>query len=180
MEMYQAVLNFWFDEIEPRQWFYKDPHFDALLRERFGELHQQAAVGELWQWREQPEGRLAEVILLDQMSRNMFRDTRQAFAYDSLALVLAQQAVACGDDQQLPVVQRGFLYMPYMHSESMLIHQQALLLFDQPGLENRLHFEHLHCDIIARFGRYPHRNWILGRSSTEEEVAFLKQPGSSF
>ena len=118
--------------------------------------------------------------MLDQFSRNMFRDTAQAFATDALALVLAQEAVAAAADQQLPVQQRVFFYMPYMHSESLRIHDEALTLFSQPGLESNLDFEHRHRTILERFGRYPHRNAILGRDSSAAETAFLTQPGSSF
>ena len=112
--------------------------------------------------------------------RNIHRDTPLAFARDPVALVLAQEAVASGIDHRLEVPWRAFLYMPWMHSESLAIHDEALGLFDQPGLEEQLHFEHRHRDIILRFGRYPHRNAILGRPSTPEELAFLDQPGSSF
>ena len=118
--------------------------------------------------------------MLDQFSRNMFRDTAGAFAWDAMALVLSQTAVAIGVDQHLEPRQRAFLYMPYMHSESPLIHEIAVNLFSQPGLENNLEFENKHKAIIDRFGRYPHRNQVLGRTSTAEETAFLMQPGSSF
>ena len=110
----------------------------------------------------------------------MFRDSAESFAFDSLALVLAQEAVSSGVDKQLQQIEKSFLYMPYMHSESAIIHEQAVELFSQPGLENNLAFEHKHKDIIDRFGRYPHRNEILGRESTPEEIEFLQQPGSSF
>jgi uncharacterized protein (DUF924 family) len=117
---------------------------------------------------------------LDQFSRNIYRDTPRAFAQDPLALVLAQELVASGGDRQLNPTQRAFAYMPYMHSESLLVHAQAVRLFDQPGLESNLKFELRHQDIIARFGRYPHRNTLLGRASTAQELAFLSEPGSSF
>ena len=180
-DSYQAVIDFWFSEIEPAQWFRKSADFDEQLRQRFGQLHQQAVAGELWQWRDSAEGRLAEIIVLDQLSRNLFRDSATAFAADSMALALAQEAVRGGYDQQLDSHdKRAFLYMPYMHSESLAVHKEAMRLFSQPGLENNLEFEIRHRDIIARFGRYPHRNAALGRASTDEELAFLKQPGSSF
>ena len=139
-----------------------------------------AARCELFAWRATPEGRLAEIVVLDQFSRNVWRDTPRAFAQDALALALAQELVASGQDRSLPVAQRRFAYMPYMHSESALIHGQAVALFSQPGLEDNLRFEHAHKAIIDRFGRYPHRNAILGRESTAEELAFLSGPGSSF
>ena len=175
-----AVLQFWFDETTPKQWFAVDAGFDALITERFGGLLQAAAHCELADWRDSARGRLAEIIVLDQFSRNVYRGTAQAFAQDAQALVLAQEAVAAGCDQALPPPQRAFLYLPYMHSESALIHEQALALFAQPGMENNLDFERRHKAIIDRFGRYPHRNAILGRTSTPEELAFLNEPGSSF
>ncbi|MGR4069018.1 DUF924 family protein [Billgrantia sp. C5P2] len=175
-----AVIAFWFEELEPAQWFRKDIELDGMIRERFGALHAAAAAGELWPWRDTPQGRLAEILVLDQFSRNLYRDDPRAFAQDPMALVLAQEAVAQGHDRELDVLWRSFLYMPYMHSESLAIHDEALRLFDQPGLEDNLRFEHLHRDILLRFGRYPHRNAILGRESSEEELAFLEQPGSSF
>ncbi len=125
-------------------------------------------------------GRLSEIILLDQFSRNIYRDKPAAFAQDALALALAQEAIAAGIASELTVDQRSFLYMPFMHSESELIHQQAVKLFSEPGLEASLEFEIRHKKIIDRFGRYPHRNEILGRTSTVEEQQFLAQPGSSF
>ncbi|MDT8894122.1 DUF924 family protein [Halomonas sp. I1] len=174
------VLAFWFETLDSTQWFRKDPALDADIAERFADTLAAALRGELWRWRETPHGRLAEVIVLDQFSRNIHRDTARAFAADPIALVLAQEAVARGDDQALATGERAFLYMPYMHSESRAIHDEALRLFDQPGLERNLDFEHRHRDILDRFGRYPHRNAILGRNSTPEELAFLEQPGSSF
>ncbi|PKG53055.1 DUF924 family protein [Halomonas sp. MES3-P3E] len=174
----QAVLDFWFEELTPAQWFKKDLEMDRKIQARFGELHAQAARCECYPWRKTAEGRLAEIIVLDQFSRNIFRDDARAFATDALAL--AQEAVAAGADAELTPQQRAFLYMPYMHSESAAIHALAMKLFDQPGLENNLDFEVRHKAIIDRFGRYPHRNALLGRASTDEELAFLKQPGSSF
>lgn len=177
---YQRVLEFWFDEIEPKQWWRKDPVFDALIRERFGLLHAAAAKGELAAWQEHPEGCLAIVIVLDQFSRNIYRDTGTAFAFDGTALALAQCAVARGFDVQLDTNRRAFLYMPYMHSESAQVHEQAVRLFSQPGLEGNLDFALRHKVIIDRFGRYPHRNAVLGRGSTKEELDFLQEQGSSF
>ncbi|WP_163558861.1 DUF924 family protein [Halomonas sp. NO4] len=176
----EAVLDFWFRELAPAQWFRKDPALDAEITQRFGALLAAAQQGELWPWRRAAQGRLAEVIVLDQFSRNVHRDTPDAFAADPVALVLAQEAVGQGLDRPLTTLQRAFLYMPYMHSESLAIHDEALRLFDQPGLEENLRFERRHRDILERFGRYPHRNAILGRESTPEELAFLEQPGSSF
>lgn len=174
------ILDFWFEETPPALRWKKDPAFDALISARFGHFHARAARCELYAWRSSAGGRLAEVILLDQFSRNMFRDCAQAFAYDAQALVLAQETVACGDDQQLTAEQRSFLYIPYMHSESLLVHQQAVELFRRNAFGNNLEFEIRHMAIIEKFGRYPHRNALLGRQSTAEELQFLQQPGSAF
>lgn len=180
LQEYSTVLAFWFEQTEPAQWWAKDIAFDRRVAERFGSLHRRAGLGELYHWRAEAGGRLAEIIVLDQFSRNIYRDTPAAFAVDGMALALAQEAVAQGADQELPAVERSFFYLPYMHSESLLIHDVAVELFRANGIEDNLHFEILHRDIIARFGRYPHRNAILGRESTAEELAFLQQPGSSF
>ena len=118
--------------------------------------------------------------MLDQFSRNVYRNTPKAFAQDPLALALAQEAIALGKDVELSPTQQSFLYMPFMHSESLLIHERAVELFKAPGMENNYEFEIKHKVIIDRFGRYPHRNEILGRESTAEEIEFLTQPGSSF
>lgn len=174
------VLRFWFDETPPAQWWRRSDEFDARVRERFGLLHAAVARAERWRWRSSPEGRLAEVIVLDQFSRNLHRDSPLAFACDRMALALAQEAVATGADQALPPTRRAFLYLPYMHSESLVIHDEAARLFTQPGLEDNLRSEGQHRAILERFGRYPHRNAALGRVSTPEEEAFLRTPGSSF
>ena len=174
------VLQFWFEEATPKQHFGKDAAFDAAIRERFADTHAAAARGELATWRDTADGRLAEVIVLDQFSRNLFRDDVRAFATDSMALVLAQEAIHVGADHEIPAAQRAFLYMPFMHSESRVIHVDAERLFRQSGLERNYDFELKHKTIIERFGRYPHRNAVLGRVSTAEELAFLKQPGSMF
>ena len=174
------TLQFWFTELTPKQHFAKDPALDETIRARFGATLEAAVRCELFDWRTTPEGRLAEIVVLDQFSRNVYRDTARAFAQDALALALAQELVASGQDRSLPLAQRSFAYMPYMHSESALIHAQAVALFSQPCMEYALRFELRHQTIIARFGRYPHRNGILDRISTAEELAFLGEPGSSF
>lgn len=176
----EKVIDFWFRELEPSQWFRRNSALDSEITERFGALLGAAGRGELWHWRDSARGRLAEIILLDQFPRNIHRDTPLAFAFDPTALVLAQEAVAQGTDSHLEVPWRPFLYMPYMHSESLVIHSEALRLFDQPGLEENLRHERRHREVLERFGRYPHRNAILGRASTPAELAFLSQPGSSF
>ncbi|CAD5374684.1 conserved hypothetical protein [Rubrivivax sp. A210] len=178
--MYQSVLQFWFHEIEPAQWWKVDPGFDRVISERFSALHQQAACGELFEWRSTPRGRLAEVLVLDQFSRNIFRNDPRAFASDALALVLAQEAVSAKADNELTQEERTFLYMPYMHSESKLIHLVAEELFRKYAPRSNHEFELRHKKIIDRFGRYPHRNTVLGRESTPEELTFLTEPGSRF
>lgn len=178
--MHEQVLAFWFEEIEPRQWWVADPAFDAQVRERFLPTLEAASRGELYAWRTTPAGRVAEVIVLDQFSRNLYRGTPQAFAQDPMALALAQEAVALGVLDELSPMQRTFLLMPYMHSESALIHVQAERLFKAWAPPDNYRYELQHKAIVDRFGRYPHRNAILGRVSSAEEVAFLKLPGSSF
>jgi len=178
--MPQQILDFWFKEISPSQWWVKDQQFDQLISSRFGDVLTQAARGELYQWRTDAKGRLAEIIVLDQFSRNIFRDTPAAFLQDAMALVLAQEAVAAGALQQLNADERSFLLLPYMHSESIAIHKLAEALYKAHAPENNYQFELKHKAIIDRFGRYPHRNAILGRVSSEQELEFLKQPGSGF
>lgn len=180
MQTDKDVLDFWFGELTPADWFSGDEALDSLIEQRFLALHNKAALGELYTWRQSAQGRLAEIIVLDQFSRNLYRGKPQSFLSDPMALVLAQEAVALGEDMKLSEKQRSFLYMPYMHSESLVIHEEAVRLFKQSGLENNLDFEYRHKVIIERFGRYPHRNKILGRQSSEEELEFLTQPGSSF
>jgi uncharacterized protein (DUF924 family) len=175
-----AILDFWFDEITPAQWWKVDPAFDATIARRFGALHTAAVQGELFEWRQDAAGRLAEVIVLDQFSRNLHRGTPGAFAADPMALALAQEAVAAGHDLELPPGHRVFLYMPWMHSESRRVHEEAERLFTTLGIQDNLDFERRHKAIVDRFGRYPHRNAILGRASSAEELAFLETPGSSF
>lgn len=176
----QDVLDFWFGELTPQQHFAKDAALDAGIAKRFTTLLQAAERCELAAWRATAGGRLAEIIVLDQFSRNVHRDQASAFANDALALALAQELVSGAHDAELPTLQRAFAYLPFMHSESLAIHAQALVLFDQPGLEGNLRFERAHMETLQRFGRYPHRNAALGRASTQQELEFLAQPGSSF
>lgn len=173
------VLSFWFEETSPQQWWRHEADFDHAVRARFGDLHHAASRAELWTWRNSPPGRLAEIIVLDQFSRNIYRDDARAFASDPLALALAQEAVRNGADQQIAAQRRVFVYMPYMHSESPLIHAAAVDLFRERAPGN-LDYELRHRAIIDRFGRFPHRNAALGRMSSPEELAFLATPGSSF
>jgi len=177
---YRDLITFWFEEINPEDWWKGDDQFDRLIKDRFFEVHSAASRCELFPWREMPMGRLAEVLALDQLSRHIYRGTPAAFAFDSMALALAQEAVRAQAQKHFSTAQKAFLYMPFMHSESSRIHEIAIGLFGEPGLERHLQFELRHKFIIDRFGRYPHRNKILRRESTPEEEEFLKQPGSSF
>ena len=161
--MYTQIINFWFEEIDSAMWWKKDGGFDALLVERFAEVYGRAKRCELFEWRKDPLGRLAEIIVLDQFSRNMFRDSALAFATDPLSLALAQEAIAVGANEFLNPVENSFLYMPFMHSESLAIHEVAVDLFSEEGLDFNLDFEFKHKRIIEQFGRYPHRNELLGR-----------------
>jgi uncharacterized protein (DUF924 family) len=178
--MHQEILKFWFEELEPKQWWVKDFELDQLIIARFSEIHDRAARCELAGWRKNASGRLAEIIVLDQFSRNMFRGSPFSFAYDNLALALSQEAISAGADQLLSPVERNFIYMPFMHSESLQIHEEAVELFRRNGQQGNFEYELKHKAIIERFGRYPHRNEVLGRASTEAELEFLQQPGSSF
>jgi len=177
---YDEILHFWFEEISPEFWFRKDEELDRAILDRFGDIHAAATSCELFRWRDEPQGRLAEIIVLDQFSRNIYRDRPGAFASDPLALALAQEAIRVGIDTSFSNSRRLFLYLPYMHSESAGLHEIAVTLFSQPGMEQNLDYEHKHKSIIDRFGRYPHRNEVLGRESTPEELEFLSGPDSSF
>jgi len=175
-----AVLTYWFDTLKPADWWRKSATLDADIAKRFGALHQRLSDAELDASDMSEQEALATLIVLDQFSRNIYRNQAKAFAADAKALKLAQQLVSEGRDQQLTEQQRVFVYMPYMHSESLQVHDQAVQLFTELNHGNHLEYEHKHRDIIKRFGRYPHRNAILGRPSTAEELEFLTQPGSSF
>jgi uncharacterized protein (DUF924 family) len=187
----REVLDFWFGAPEsaeygkPREaWFKKDAGFDRQLRDRFSRLHAAAAAGELDGWTATPRGSLALIVLLDQFSRNMFRDTPQAFAFDSRALGVAQNAVAAGFDQALLPVERMFLYLPFEHSEHPDHQDRCVELFERlqtfPEMAAPIDYARRHREVIARFGRFPHRNRILGRPSTPEEEDYLSRPGSGF
>ena len=178
--MHQEILKFWFEELEPKQWWVKDLELDQLIIARFSEIHDRASRCELSGWRKDASGRLAEIIVLDQFSRNMFRGSPLSFAYDALALALSQEAISSGTDQRLTPVERNFIYMPFMHSESLQIHEDAVELFRSNGQQGNFDYELKHKAIIERFGRYPHRNKVMGRESTDDEIDFLQQTGSSF
>ncbi|QNP47554.1 DUF924 family protein [Diaphorobacter aerolatus] len=176
----QTVIRFWFEESTPQQWFTKDAAFDDTIRKRFGAVLEIAARGELWKWRGDALGRLAEIIVLDQFSRNVWRDTPKAFAQDGMALVLSQEVIALGLDRDFTEAQRAFTYMPLMHSESLMVQDESIRQFTALGNPVNLDFAERHREIVQRFGRYPHRNAVLGRESTKDEQAFLQTPGSSF
>jgi uncharacterized protein (DUF924 family) len=189
-----AILNFWFDDPaasdsqygQQRQvWFKKDPDFDQQVRERFLDTYGQARQGAYQDWADTARGALALIILLDQLPRNMFRGTPKCFESDAQALAIAQGAIAQQYDQALIPVERLFLYLPLEHSENLTHQEQCVALFealvqDEPELQTTLDYAYRHRDVIARFGRFPHRNEVLGRASTPEEETFLQQPGSRF
>jgi uncharacterized protein (DUF924 family) len=170
----QKILDFWF-KCTFEQHFGKNAKFDAKIRQQFLKTHEAIARGETADWRKTPRGRLAEIIVLDQFSRNMFRGRPEAFAYDTSALILAQEAVRAGADKKISKNQRLFMYLPFMHSESKKVQRDALKMFTRLGDKKALWFERDHKKIIDRFGRYPHRNRALGRTSTRAELAFMKK-----
>ncbi|WP_341529123.1 DUF924 family protein [Nostoc sp. UHCC 0302] len=189
MSQAKAILEFWFGQSDepsygkPRQfWFSKQPNFDEELRTRFLKDYQQAAAGYLDEWINSPDTCLALILLLDQFPRNMFRGTSEAFATDWEALSAAQHAVAQGWDREFLPVQRWFIYLPFEHSENLVHQRECVKLFQQlshdPDCANAIEYAIYHLEIIERFGRFPHRNSILGRSSTPEEKEFLRQPNS--
>ena len=170
------VLGFWFDE-HPKDWFVKNPAFDAEVRARFLELHQAAAEGRLAHWADEGRSSLALVIVLDQFARNMFRGSPRTFAADPVARAVAERALARGFDRQTPLPERQFFYMPLEHSESLPDQERCCALFRATGDAELLKWAELHADIIRRFGRFPHRNAMLGRDTTPEEQAFLDGGG---
>jgi uncharacterized protein (DUF924 family) len=186
---FHDVLEFWFGPPEIRgkaraEWFRKDEKFDAEIRRRFLALHAAAALGELERWRSEPRSMLALVIVLDQFSRNLYRGDARAFAQDGHAAACARESIARGDESGLLPVERQFLYLPFEHSEDLADQDRAVELMQ--GLEafeetrGLTQWAERHRVIVRRFGRFPHRNDVLGRASTAEEAEFLKQPGSSF
>ena len=174
------VLDFWFDEIDEEAWFKKSDAFDGLLAERFAAAHAAAASGALDAWCETRDGRLALILLLDQMSRNLFRGDARAFAQDAKALEIARRAVAEGDHAFSPPERCLFLYLPFEHSEDLADQMMCRALFLALGNPYWVDFAQRHEVIVERFGRFPHRNAALGRDDTAEETVFLNQPGSSF
>jgi uncharacterized protein (DUF924 family) len=176
-----AVLRFWFDETGPRRWFSRDPAFDAVLRDRWIGTTRAAIAGELMAWGQEPQSGLALVLLLDQFPRQIWRDSAMAFAGDDQALALSRQAVLQGwVDAEPEQARRQFWLMPLMHAEDLAVQEAAQPLFAQFTDARTADFARRHCDVIARFGRFPHRNAALGRVSSAEELAFLQSPGSRF
>ncbi len=176
----EAVLAWWFDPATKPKWFGGGDAFDVEVRERLGAVYGRAAKGELDGWAAETDGLLALVILFDQVPRNTHRGTPAAFATDERALALARLAVDRGLDRGLSTDQRLFLYLPFEHAENLADQERAVALFRELGDAGYLDYAIRHRDVIERFGRFPHRNAILGRQSTAEELAFLEEPGSSF
>ena len=176
----EDILDFWFSEAVKPYWFKKSEEFDREIERRFLDIYYRAAAGELNHWRDRPGDALALIIILDQFPRNMFRGTPRAFATDVRAVKLAKYAVENNYQHNLSLEEQAFLFMPLMHSENSQEQQQCVELFTKLGKEDNLKFALKHQQIIDRFGRFPHRNKILGRESTLEEKEFLTQPGSSF
>lgn len=182
-----ALIDFWFGPADDpdregfrKWWFEKNDSVDAALRERFGAAHDRALAGGFDGWLGAPEPALALALLLDQIPRNIHRGSARAFAADSKAVTVADAALAKGHDKALPATWRMFLYLPFEHSESLADQDRSMALFTALGNDKLLDYARQHRDIIARFGRFPHRNALLGRESTADEAAFLQQPGSSF
>ncbi|MBL6605301.1 MAG: DUF924 domain-containing protein [Alphaproteobacteria bacterium] len=176
-----AILSFWFEEITPEHWFTKNDDFDQQLKYRFEALVTQALNGQLDRWAANSDGCLSLILLLDQMTRNIYRDTPKAFAGDEIACALSLRAAA---DKRIETesqeAKRQFFLMPMMHSEDIAIQDASLPLFKEHTSERTYDYAVRHRDIVARFGRFPHRNAILGRPSTDAEITFLKEPNSSF
>ena len=171
--MYQALVDFWFSETASQYWFKSTEAFDQQLRDDYAELWQQAKDGQLDSWKAQPMGCLALVILLDQLPLNMFRGTAKSFSTEAQSREVAAMAIDQGFDVDMDSKHKGFLYMPFMHSEEMLDQERSVDLFNQPGLEDNYRFAKHHYGIVERFGRFPHRNEILGRENSNTEIAYL-------
>ena len=180
MQSPDDVLSFWFEKHGPADWFAGKPEFDDKIRARFAATHEAVSAGEAYGWRTTPGGRLAEIIVLDQFSRQLHRGSARAFAQDGMALVLAQEAVAQGIDRQIPIARRSFLYMPFMHSESLAIQGQSVRLFKALGNADQVKYAEAHFEVIRRFGRFCKRNEALGRPSTPEEIAYIESSEGTF
>lgn len=197
MQQIKEVLSYWFggsDKIDFEErskiWFMGGDAVDAEIRERFEGLVKQAAVGELEHWKETPEGRVAWTILLDQFTRNMYRDTYRMYGFDALALQSAREAIAMGQDRELPIMHRCFLYLPLEHAECLEAQDQSVSSFKsllplagddlKTAIEKMVEFAERHAVVVRRFGRYPHRNELLNRASTPEELEFLDSDAAPF
>jgi uncharacterized protein (DUF924 family) len=178
----QSIIDFWFKEVSPKQWWTKSAEFDQLIRHRFLSLYEETLGGQHLDWLNSAQSCLARIIVLDQFPRNMFRDKPESFQTDVLALAATKHAISLGFDTGMPSQHKAFLYMPFMHSEALDDQTKAIELFTAAGsdLEENLKSSQRHKAIIEQFGRFPHRNQILGRASSEAEIVFLKQPGSRF
>jgi len=176
----EAVIHFWFHELSPKDWYRAPPHVDAAITARFGGIYEALEDRVPQIWLETPRGMLAAILVLDQVPRNMFRGLPRAFATDASAIALAKKAISAAADMALPPEQRCFVYMPFQHAEDRTDQARSVELFTALGDPVNLDYAERHRAVIERFGRFPHRNAILGRVSTEEEIAFLQQPGSAF
>lgn len=176
--MKNAIVDFW-RKAGPARWYARDEAFDGQMRAQFLEAHESAARAELWDWENDATGALALILLLDQFPRNLFRGSAHAFATDSAALEVAQRAIAAGRDRQIHDMMRQFFYLPFMHAENLAAQERCIALFEplEDDYSENLKFPRLHRDIIASFGRYPHRNGVLGRRTTLQEQAFLDAGG---
>jgi uncharacterized protein (DUF924 family) len=187
MNSVEQIITFWFGERDSdifgnfrKEWFKKSDEFDEEIRNKFSTFHQQASSGKLDYWQINPEGALALIIILDQFSRNMFRNSPKAFQADPKALAIAKNAIKADFHNKVLPIMRPFFFLPLEHSENLKDQQQCVALFEKNGDKNGLAWAIEHLKIIQRFGRFPHRNIVLGRASNKEEEEFLKQPGSSF
>lgn len=184
MENYNKILDFWFEELSPSDWFKKNEELDMKIKDKFLEIYEKGKEKQLESWLEKPDSSLALIILLDQFPRNMFRDTKQMFQTDSLALEYSKDSIKKNFDKEIEKG-KAFFYMPLMHSENLEDQKECLKIFEELSKEDNSYrenvkFAKMHLDIIERFGRFPHRNKTLNRESTKEEIEFLKQPNSSF
>lgn len=176
------ILKFWFEETKPQQWFQADPDFDALIHTRFADIYEMAARGVLDDWKNDADGCLALCIVVDQFPRNMFRGTAKAFATDAHAIAISRYAVSKGFDQRIEPARRRFLYLPFEHAENLNDQRTSVALFETIKKDDPQGYDYAqrHLDVIEQFGRFPHRNAILGRTNTPEEVVYLAKPGSGF
>jgi uncharacterized protein (DUF924 family) len=177
MRSAEDVIDFWFRRHGPDDWFASKPEFDALIAKEFGPTHAHVARGEAWEWRRTVQGRLAEIVVLDQFSRQLFRGKAEAFRQDGMALVLAQEAVRLDADHGVEALWRGFFYLPFMHAESLPVQHEGVRLYQALGDAEQLDYMLGHLHTIERFGRFPFRNKALGRETTAQEAAYMAEAG---